>query len=143
MDLSILSFVVVPALLGLGALIAAAALVRTPRDREQTPLRLLFSYLLLLPAFAIGTCYAAVFTYGVVHGSRQPPIENAVGIGFGLAAAVAILYALRVRALPRSRRDLAEAFEVEVKDDGRNPVALVLVVLGAISLVAAILAFAS
>lgn len=131
-----------PLVLGLVALIGASVLWRAPKHGEQTPRRLLVSYLCLLPAFGVGTCYAAVFSSPLPEGPA-PAIPLVIAIGCAAAAAFAVVYITKVRALPDLHRRIEEAFEVPAREDRRSLVTLILGVLAWLIAGASVLALLS
>lgn len=105
----IVLLIVVPAIVGLLAAVAAVRLSMVPRPRPQTSWRLALAYLLLLVAFGIGTCYATMFVGG---------IDQRVGRGVPRASVViialsGIAYVASVLRLGQPDRQLREAFDVD------------------------------
>lgn len=131
----IVLLIVVPAIVALIALVAAARLSRAPRRRAQTSWRLVAAYVLLLVAFGIGTCYAAVFIGGIDrHPGPGVPLTSVV-----IIAVAAIAYVGSILRLPQPDRHLREAFDVDTgpppADRASALTLLVVLALGAMALV--------
>lgn len=83
------------------AFLLLAYYVGRPRDGgNASPVRMLLSYLLLLPAFAIGSCWGILFHAGIGNGTDSK-LEEAV---FFLAFVLTAITGIYVTSCVRSRR---------------------------------------